>query len=101
MNFLGIDIGATKTDALVTDEAGRALGFGRAGPGNHQTVGYVGMAAAVREAAGRALAMAELPVGEIAGAGFGIAGYDWPSQRPQMLDTIRQAMELDSRRVAI
>ena len=38
--------------------------------------------------------MAGLSIEQIAAAGFGIAGYDWPSQRPQMLKTIRQALEL-------
>jgi N-acetylglucosamine kinase-like BadF-type ATPase len=90
--FLGIDIGATKTDALVSDETGRAVGFGRAGPGNQQTVGYTGMLAAICEATSQALSMAGLPVDDIAGAGFGIAGYDWPSQGPRMLDTIRQVI---------
>jgi N-acetylglucosamine kinase-like BadF-type ATPase len=92
--FLGIDIGATKTDALVTGETGQALGFGRTGPGNQQTVGYSGMASAIREATSQALSMAGLSIEQIAGAGFGIAGYDWPSQRPQMLATIRQALEM-------
>jgi N-acetylglucosamine kinase-like BadF-type ATPase len=92
--FLGIDIGASKSHALVADEAGRAVGFGHAGPGNHQSVGYGGMAAALREAAGQALGMAGLSVEDIAGAGLGIGGYDWPSQRGQMLDTVRQTLGL-------
>ena len=94
--FLGIDIGATKTHALVADETGRALGFGIAGPGNHQVVGYDGMAGALREASGQALSMAGLSTGDLAGAGFGIAGYDWPSQHGQMLDTIRQVLYLSA-----
>ena len=30
--YLGIDVGGTKTDALIADGAGRVLGRGRAGP---------------------------------------------------------------------
>ena len=30
--FLGIDIGGTKSHALIADEEGRAVGFGQAGP---------------------------------------------------------------------
>lgn len=32
--FLGIDIGGTKSHALIADEQGRAVGFGVGGPGN-------------------------------------------------------------------
>ncbi len=97
--FLGIDIGATKTHALISDGAGRALGFGVAGPGNQQTVGYDGMASVLREASGQALRTANLSISDISAGGFGIAGYDWPSQRPLMLSTIEQALGL--RNVAV
>ena len=45
--FLGVDIGATKTHALIADATGRVVGFGQAGPGNHETVGYEGLIAAL------------------------------------------------------
>jgi N-acetylglucosamine kinase-like BadF-type ATPase len=94
--FLGVDIGGTKTDALIADETGRALGFGRAGPGNQQSVSYAGMASALREATDRALSAAGLSIEQIEGAGLGIGGYDWPSQRPQMLKTIRESIGIDA-----
>ncbi len=37
--FLGVDVGATKTHALIADEAGAGVGFGAGGPGNHEVVG--------------------------------------------------------------
>ena len=40
--FLGIDVGSSKTHALIVDEMGRCVGFGKAGGGNHQGVGYDG-----------------------------------------------------------
>lgn len=92
--FLGIDIGATKTDALIADESGRAVGYGRSGPGNQQTVGYHGMAGVMQSATSQALEMAGLRTDDLAAAGFGIGGYDWPSQRPKMVDTIRQSLGL-------
>ncbi len=92
--FLGIDIGGTKSHALIADETGRALGFGRAGPGNYQSVGYPGMEAALRAAAEQALASAGLHRDQIAGAGFGIGGYDWPSQEGIMRETIGRALGL-------
>lgn len=87
--FLGADVGATKTHALVADESGQVCGFGEAGPGNHEDVGYEGLAAALRIASGQALAGAGISITQIAGAGFGIGGYDWPSEREPTLDTIR------------
>ena len=37
--FLGIDVGGSKTHALIADEQGRACGFGKAGPGNQRLNG--------------------------------------------------------------
>jgi len=89
--FLGVDIGSTKSHALIADEAGQVLGFGRAGAGNHQVVGYAGMVDAVRAAGAQALAQAGLAAEQIACAGVGISGYDWPSQHAQMIETLRAA----------
>jgi N-acetylglucosamine kinase-like BadF-type ATPase len=93
--FLGVDVGATKTHALIADEGGQARGFGEAGPGNHETVGYDGLAAALQTAVGEALARAGISRSEIAGAGLGIGGYDWPSEREPTMRTIR-ALGLDA-----
>jgi N-acetylglucosamine kinase-like BadF-type ATPase len=86
--FLGVDVGSTKTHALVCDEAGRALGFGESGPGNHEVVGYGGLEGALRGAAGQALASAGIKEARVAGAGFGVSGYDWPSERGPTLQAI-------------
>jgi len=83
--FLGFDVGATKTHALLADENGQALGFGVGGPGNHQSVSYPGLRAVLQAVSVQALTMAGVKAEEIAGAGFGIAGYDWPSQRADHL----------------
>lgn len=56
--FLGIDVGASKTHALIVDETGRAIGFGKAWGGNHQTVGYDGLENVLRESFGQACEMA-------------------------------------------
>ena len=86
--FLGIDVGGTKTHALLADETGRAIGFGAGGPGNWEVVGYEGFTAVLQTAAGEAARMAGIPLGQIAGAGLGIGGYDWPSQRAPHLQAI-------------
>lgn len=75
--FLGADLGATKTHTLITDEQGTALGFGESGPGNHETVGYDGMYESMRDSLEQALNASGLTKADIAGAGFGVAGYDW------------------------
>ncbi|HXV45033.1 MAG TPA: BadF/BadG/BcrA/BcrD ATPase family protein, partial [Anaerolineae bacterium] len=93
--FLGIDTGATKSHALIADESGQALGFATGGTGNPEIVGYDGLAEVLRDITGRALALAGISTAAIAGAGFGIAGYDWPSQRQVTLESI-QALGLSA-----
>jgi len=78
--YLGADLGATKTHTLIVDETGRAVGFGESGPGNHESVGYDGMFNSMQQGLEMALRAAGLNQGDIAGAGFGVAGYDWSSE---------------------
>ncbi|HNB55213.1 MAG TPA: BadF/BadG/BcrA/BcrD ATPase family protein [Anaerolineales bacterium] len=86
--FLGIDIGATKSHALIADETGQAVGFGTAGPGNHEVVGYDGLIAVLDDITTQAVTRAGITRADIAGAGFGVAGYDWPSEREPTLEAI-------------
>ena len=86
--FLGVDIGGSKSHAMIADAAGRVLGFGHAGAGNHEVVGYDGLAATLQAVTGEALAQAGLHVGDLCAAGFGVAGYDWPSERAPTLEAI-------------
>jgi N-acetylglucosamine kinase-like BadF-type ATPase len=80
--FLGIDIGATKSHALIADETGTALGFGSTGAGNWETVGWERTRAVFHKITDLALESARISKSHIAGAGFGIAGYDWPEDLP-------------------
>lgn len=86
--YLGADLGATKIHILIADELGQFKGFGEAGPGNHESVGYEGFQANLQEAVHRALLAANLKADQISGSGFGIAGYDWPSERAPMLEVL-------------
>jgi N-acetylglucosamine kinase-like BadF-type ATPase len=86
--FLGIDVGSSKTHALIADENGQCHGFGRAWGGNHQGVGYDGLGKVLVQSFEQACQAANLSPKDIAGAGFGIAGYDFPSDRGPHLETI-------------
>ena len=87
--FLGVDIGGTKSHALIANEAGQALGLGLGGPGNHEMVGYPGLIETLNGITAQALRMAGIRKHQLAGAGFGVAGYDWPAER----EPTRQAIE--------
>ncbi|MEW6406515.1 MAG: BadF/BadG/BcrA/BcrD ATPase family protein, partial [Chloroflexota bacterium] len=47
--YLGIDVGSSKTHALIADETGCCIGFGKAWGGNHQSVGYDGLTDVLRD----------------------------------------------------
>ncbi len=86
--FLGIDVGSSKTHALIVDETGKCVGFGKAWGGNHQSVGYDGLENVLKESFDGALKMSGVDQAHIAGAGFGVAGYDFPSDRESHLQAI-------------
>jgi len=86
--FLGIDVGSSKTHALIADENGNCVGFGEAPGGNHQTVGYDGFFDAIQRSFLKASQVSDVTQTQIAGAGFGVAGYDFPSDRESHLQAI-------------
>ena len=88
--YLGADLGSTKTHTLIVDETGRALGFGESGPANHESVGYDGMLQSMQDGMEQALHAAGLQQEDIRGAGFGVAGYDWPSEDEATASVIDQ-----------
>ena len=86
--FLGVDVGSSKTHAVIADETGTCVGFGKAWGGNHQVVGYDGLEDVLKESVESASEMAGVDPAHIAGAGFGVAGYDFPSDRESHLQAI-------------
>lgn len=86
--FLGIDIGSSKTHALIVDETGRCMGFGKAWGGNHQGVGYDGLENVLKNSFEAAREMCGVDPTHITGAGFGVAGCDFPSDREPHLKAI-------------
>jgi N-acetylglucosamine kinase-like BadF-type ATPase len=87
--FLGVDVGGTKSHALVADETGQALGLGVGGAGNYEVVGYQGLVETLNAITSEALAAARISKNQLAGAGFGIAGYDWPAEREPTCQAIQ------------
>jgi N-acetylglucosamine kinase-like BadF-type ATPase len=86
--FLGVDGGASKTAALVTDEAGKLLGEGTAGPSNHLRVGIETAARNIERAVNKALVAADVASREINWAYCGIAGADHPAHRQEVVDSL-------------
>jgi len=86
--FLGIDVGSSKTHALIVDENGQCVGFGKSGGGNHQGVGYEGTMKVLVESFEGALKMSGVAKAQIVGAGFGVAGCDFPSDRKLLLEAV-------------
>ena len=89
--YLGIDIGGTKSHGLIADETGRAIVLKENGCGNPEAIGYEGMTQVIGDLIQRTLKHAGLALEQISAAGFGIAGYDWPSQSEAIARAIRAA----------
>lgn len=89
MVFLGIDVGGSKTHALLSDENGQVLGFGEGPGGNPEMVGYDGLTLAMQTAMRQACKRRGIKRQQITAAGFGIAGYDWPFQYADTLQAVQ------------
>src|SRR5512145_2832376 len=86
--FLGIDVGSSKTHAMIVDESGQCLGFGKSGGGNHQSVGYERLGEVLQQSFSAECQMSGVCKAQITAAGFGVAGYDFPSDREPHLQAI-------------
>jgi N-acetylglucosamine kinase-like BadF-type ATPase len=88
--FLGADVGSTKTHMAVADENGQVIAFAHSGAGNHQSVGYEGMLRSLQDGLQQLLSSGEFAGYDLAGAGFGVSGYDWPSDVAPLTSVIDQ-----------
>jgi len=82
--FLGVDVGNTKSHALLCDENGCAVGFGVGGPGNHESIGEDSFQDLLHDIITHAITSAGITKRDIAAAGFGIAGYNWSEDLPML-----------------
>lgn len=76
MALLGVDVGGSKTLAVVVDRAGRCLGVGAAGGGNFQVSGRDEARLQVSRSVGAALVEARLRRENLRAAYLGVAGAD-------------------------
>ncbi|HVN56466.1 MAG TPA: BadF/BadG/BcrA/BcrD ATPase family protein [Anaerolineaceae bacterium] len=88
--FLGVDVGSSKTHAMIADENGKVVAFAQGGPGNPENTDYRDFTSLLQAVVCQALEEAGFQRNLIAGAGFGVSGYDWPSQTEPTLNAIRQ-----------
>jgi N-acetylglucosamine kinase-like BadF-type ATPase len=86
--FLGVDIGGTKSHAVIADETGQVRGFGRSGSGMSRGGDYTPLTRELQVIVPQACEQAGISKHEISGAGFGIANFDFESQRQPHLDAI-------------
>lgn len=86
--FLGTDTGMTKSHAILADENGNALGFGSGGPGNPTGIGFDDLVKLLDDLTTQATTQAGITRDQIVGVGFGLAGYDWPSEREKFLKVV-------------
>jgi N-acetylglucosamine kinase-like BadF-type ATPase len=95
---VGVDGGASKTDAVVMGADGRVLGSGRAGGSNWEGVGLEGAVAAIELAVDAALAEAGCARADAAASAFALAGVDWPADHV-LLDAALAALGLGGPRL--
>ena len=78
---LGIDGGATKTEAILISSDGRVIGVGRGGPSNYHAAGIEATRQGIAEAVAEAHAAAGVAAGPCAAAFLGLAGLVSPRDR--------------------
>lgn len=92
--FLGVDVGNSKSHALICDENGYAIGFGVGGSGNHESIGEEAFQDLLSDIILQAITSADIIKRDLAAAGFGIAGYNWSEDLP-MLHRVIDSLGLD------
>lgn len=75
--------------ALATED-GRVIAFARSGAGNYEVVGYSGMLEALQDGLQQLEDALKVSRTTFAGAGFGVAGYDWPSDEKPLRSVIER-----------
>ena len=77
--YLGVDVGGTKTDAVICDANGQLLARRIYGTGNWESIGLTAAAQLYATILTEMTAAAGITVADIKASGWGVAGLDWPS----------------------
>ncbi len=93
--LLGIDVGNTKTHAMISDLSGNMISFTESGCGSYEVLGPDGYQKALEEITESVIFEAGIQKSNIVGMGFGLAGYDWPSEKP-IMDTGIQSLGIQA-----
>ena len=96
--MIGVDGGATKTDAVVLGADGVVLGSGRAGGSNWERLGLERAVGEIALAIEGALGDAGVARDEIAASAFALADVDWPGD-PARVDGALESLRLGGRRL--
>jgi N-acetylglucosamine kinase-like BadF-type ATPase len=100
--LLGVDGGASKTIALIADEAGTVRGAGRAGSSDiHGTSGPAVAVVQVVDAVRGACASAGVEPGDLAAGAFCLCGADWPEDDDYFAATLGEQLGLAVRPVVM
>jgi len=76
--FLGVDVGGTKTEAILVDDEGKVLSYFRGGPGNYQSIGKERAFREIKKVVDGTLEKARVNKEDVTFAYFGVAGADTP-----------------------
>jgi N-acetylglucosamine kinase-like BadF-type ATPase len=79
--YLGVDIGGTKSHALIVNELGEILGFSEAGPGSWEVIGWDAAEDVLQSITEDVIEQAGINQSDVTALGLGVAGYDWPEDR--------------------
>ncbi len=96
---LGIDQGASKTHAVVADEAGNLAGIGWGRGACHSEHGMDKAMQAVQEAAGAALRAAGIAHSQVARLAAGMTGIDWPHEAPLLRDALSRQLDVPAEQI--
>lgn len=87
--YLGVDGGASKTAALVTDEQSQPCGRGLSGGSNHLRVGIEEATRNIERAVNIALVEAGIAIRDVEYAYCGIAGSDHPAHHEDVVEALK------------
>ncbi len=77
--FIGVDIGGSKTEAVLVDTSAHVVAHVHAGPGNWEGIGLDAAAHLYNDVINQLLQQSGRAPSDITAHGWGIAGLDWPS----------------------